>query len=207
VNEVPPAEDRIVGVRAYSTPAVDSESDTASPDDAPPRPQALGPSAWVLTTYCVTTVDAARQLRFGAYQLYQSNTLRESGLIHDPMSLSDAERSTLFHYAASHDIDEVRTVREFVEEIFFPYLYDLQGICVGIGLPFLLSRLAVSHGETRGKGHDGGFSLELSSTEWWPRVRVKYLSSGAARISFTTPGKSDPSVPAKRGFFLDVRTL
>jgi hypothetical protein len=44
----------------------------------------------------------------------------------------------------------VRTVEGFVDEVFFVYAYDLRGTCVGLNLPFDLSRLAIGHGSAEG---------------------------------------------------------
>jgi hypothetical protein len=201
-------ERRPMAVRAYAT--------TTQPlpklrqDNTPP----LGWSEWSLTFDPETTTDAAQQLRFGVYQVRKAGTLHEQGLFYDPLTLTDAERSTLYGFAAEHAL-EVFTVAEFIEDVFFYYVYDLRGLCIGFNLPFDLSRLAIDHASARGFMR-GGFSFRLSADKYRPRVQVKHLTSRSAFIRFTIPGKQHTGrgmrkrrlkVPARRGSFVDVRTM
>ncbi len=149
---------------------------------SPPRrkmEQPPPPSAWALVFDIETTIDAAQQLRFGAYQVRQGDDLREAGLFYDPLCLDDAERSTLYGYASDHGFT-VRTVEEFIEEVFLPYLFDLRGTCIGLNLPFDLARLAIHHAPARGRTMHGGFSFRLSEDKRRPRIQVKHLTGRAA---------------------------
>ncbi len=202
-------EPRPIAVRAYADP----------PQRRPKAPgagvsQPLGPSDWKLVFDTETTTDAAQQLRFGTYQVRKASVLWEAGLFYNPLSLDESEQAVLFAYAEDHDL-EVRTVDGFVKEVFFPYVYELRGQCVGFNLPFDLSRIAIDHSSARGKLH-GGFSLQLSPDKRRPRVQVKHLSNRSALIQFTVPPrqksprgmrKRGQKVPARRGHFVDVRTL
>jgi transcriptional regulator with XRE-family HTH domain len=202
-------EPRPIAVRAYADP----------PQRRPKAPgagvsQPLGASDWKLIFDTETTTDAAQQLRFGAYQVRKSGVLWEAGLFYDPLSLGESEQAVLFAYAEGHDL-KVRVVDGFVKEVFFPYVYELRGQCVGFNLPFDLSRIAIGHSSARVKMR-GGFSLQLSPDRRRPRVQVKHLSNRSALIRFTVPPrqtttrgmrKRGQKVPARRGHFVDVRTL
>ena len=175
--------------------------------------QPIGPSDRVLIFDIETTTNALQQPKFGAYQARKSGKLREAGFIYDP-SLDDSELATLRAYADAHDL-EVLTVKDFVEGVFFPYAYELGAYCVGFNLPFDLSRIAIDHNSARGSMR-GGFSLELSKHKWRPRIQIKHLNNRSALIRFTVPHgqrtsrtrrKRGRKVPARRGHFVDVRTL
>ncbi len=206
---IPSPEPRPIAVRAYAEPTGGIQSPPRRDGTEPPPP-----SGWALVFDTETTADAAQQLRIGAYQVRQAGELREAGLFYDPLCLADAERSTLYGYASDHGF-AVRTVEEFVEEVFFPYAYDLGGLCVGLNLPFDLARLAIHHAPARGSMR-GGFSFRLSEDDRRPRVQVKHLTGRAALIQFAKPrGQDTPRgmrrrglrVPAQRGHVADVRTL
>ncbi len=198
-----------IAVRAYAEP----------PQRKPKAPSAvirqpLRPSDWTLTFDTETTTDAAQQLRFGVYQVRKSSKFWEAGIFYDPLSLEASEQTMLFAYAKDHNL-KVHTAEEFVKEVFFPYVYDLRGQCIGFNLPFDLSRIAIGHTSARRKMR-GGFSLKLIEDKYRPRAQVKHLSNRSALIRFTVPAKQISSrgmrrrglkTPAKRGHFVDVRTL
>ncbi len=198
-----------IAVRAYAEPP---QRKTKAPGASVRRP--LGPSDWTLTFDTETTTDAAQQLRFGVYQVRKSGEFWEAGIFYDPLSLDTSEQAMLLSYAKDHDL-KIHTAEEFAEEVFFPYVYDLRGQCIGFNLPFDLSRIAIGHTSARGKMR-GGFSLKLIEDKYRPKVQVKHLSNRSALIRFTVPAKQmssrgmrrrDQKTPAKRGHFVDVRTL
>jgi hypothetical protein len=176
-----------------------------------------GSSEWALIFDTETTTDATQRLRFGAYQVRKSGELWEAGYFYDACesrSLSDQELATLRAHAEVHGF-VVRTVEGFVDEVFFVYAYDLRGTCVGLNLPFDLSRLAIGHGSAKGSMW-GGFSFQLSTDTRRPRVRIKHLNNRTSLINFTAPAKQftprgmrkgERKVPTRRGYFVDVRTL
>ena len=128
----------------------------------------LRPSEWTLVFDTETTIDSAQQLRFGAYQVRKAGELYETGLFYDPESLNAAEVATLEAYAADRGL-AVHTREGFVEGVFFLYAYDLRGTCVGLNLPFDLSRISIGHGSAKGSMR-GGFSFVLSEEKYRPRV-------------------------------------
>jgi len=196
-------------VRAYAQPP-QKRSGTANTRKRPNQDS----SEWALIYDTETATDAAQRLRFGAYQVRKSGKLREAGFFYGPQSLSDQELATLLAYADAHGI-KVRTVEEFVEEVFFLYAYELRGICVGFNLPFDLSRIALDYASAR-KDMRGGFSLLLSEDKRRPRVQVKHLNNRSALIRFTAPARQKTvrgmrnrglKVRIGRGHFVDGRTL
>ncbi len=215
----PEAEARTISVRSYGRAAA-----------APRLPRvgtrlALGASAWTLTFDTETTVDAAQQLRVGGYQVREDGELREAGVFYDPESLSDSERSILHSFANTNALD-ILTRSEFVDSIFFRYLHELNGTCVGFNLPFDISRIAIGHGTAVGSDTNplrktalrGGFTFRLSDSPRWAKVRVqvRHLNAREALIRFTgSPGQLTPRsmrkkkrrVPTVRGFFVDAHTL
>lgn len=175
-----------------------------------------GPSRGVLVFDTETTVDAAQQLRLGAYQLRWAGRLVEQGLFYDPASLAASEQDLARDYTASHGL-KLMPVEQFVEQIFFGKAYATRSLIVGFNLPFDLSRLAIGHDSVRGKAMHGGFSLKLSQDRHWPRVQVRHLNKHVSLLRFTTPKsqprtrserrRDAPKPPPRRGYFCDLRSL
>ncbi|PLS86324.1 MAG: hypothetical protein CYG60_07830, partial [Actinobacteria bacterium] len=209
MRTIPDYEPLPVAVRAYAEPPRKRRSNKGTP-----KQNDLGPSEWALIFDTETTTDSAQQLRLGTYQVRRAGELSEAGLFYDPQSLDPTELETLEAHASNRGL-VMRTLEGFVDEVFFVYAYELRGTCVGLNLPFDLSRIAIGHGLARERMR-GGFSLQLSRDERRPRVRVKHLNSRTSLIDFTAPRRqSTPRgmrnrgqrVPPRRGHFVDVRTL
>jgi len=205
---LPQAEALTIAVRGYvhQPPKPQSTHGRKSPDQ---------PSEWTLVFDTETTIDVSQQLRVGVYQVYQSDDLYAAGLISDPDSLTDSDRTLIKEYADEMGL-QVKTAAEFVEDIFFGIGYDLRASIIGFNLPFDLSRLAIDHCAARGRSFRGGFSFQLSANKKRPRVQVKHLSSRAALIQFTAPPKQRSGrgmrrrkfkVGVNRGFFIDVKSI
>ena len=178
------------------------------------RRKQRGPSEWTLVFDTETTTDASQQLRFGAFQLRKGETRHSAGLFYDASVLSLTEQQLVKKYATENDLS-CTTVSEFVDDVFFGQAYELRANIVGFNLPFDISRLAVRHGFARGK-MKGGFSFQLSSDPWKPRVQIKHLSSRMALIQFaSTKQRRDNrrmrrdkrEAPAVRGSFIDLKTI
>src|SRR5262245_46493410 len=213
---MPPAPEPMpIAVRAYAQPVEPPAKPTRPVRQAKRAgPQPLPPSDEVLLFDAETLTDPSLQLRVSPYQLRHIGVLVEQGFFYDPLTLSDAERPTLYAYAAEHG-REVRTVGEWVEEVFFPALLDRGALCVGFNLPFDLSRLAIGHDSARGDMR-GGFSFQLSQDRRRPRLQIRHLNSHTALIRFTAPPrqptprgmrKQGLRAPTVRGHFVDVKTL
>jgi hypothetical protein len=204
-------EPRSIAVRAFVTP---KHGNSASSPNVPHQ-SSPGPSEWSLVFDTETTSNALQQLRFGVYQVRRGDGLHEEGLFYDPHTLTDSERSTLYRFAASRGL-AVHLLADFIDKVFLFYLYDLRGTCIGLNLPWDLSRLAIDHAPARGRTMHGGFSFQLSPVTRRPRIQVKHLTGRAAIIQFTVPGEQRTPrgmrrrrlrVPPWRGAFVDVRTL
>lgn len=174
-----------------------------------------GPSEWTLIFDTETTIDAAQKLRFGVYQVRKGQELFEAGYFVNSDALSKRELTTIHSHAKSTNY-RVLTVAEFVESVFFGIGYELRATIVGFNLPFDISRLAIGHGNSRGKSMKGGFSFQLSPHKWRPRVQIRHLSSTIALIRFTTRAGQIAGRGMRRrkfkplprpGYFVDTHTL
>lgn len=174
----------------------------------------IEPSQFALIFDTETTIDAAQQLRAGAYQFREHGQLREEGLFYDPLSLSAQEVLTLRSYARNNDL-VLRTVADFIDTVFFGLAYQRNALIIGFNLPFDISRIAIDHDSAR-RSMRGGFTFKLSDDPRWPRVQVKHLSRTAALIRFAgvegqrtkrSARKRRRKTPVRRGFFCDVRSL
>jgi DNA polymerase III epsilon subunit-like protein len=206
-SAVPVSEPRRIAIRTYTVARQQQRRREAAQST-------LSPSAWCLIFDTETTIDAAQQLRIGSYQVREAGELVEAGFFYDPDSLSDAERSTLYAYAARHSLD-VRTVGEFVEGLFYPVLWERHGTLIGFNLAFDIARLAIYHSAARFSMR-GGFSFMLAPDLRLPRVQVRHLNSRTALYRFAMPDqqntprsrrKRGQPVPHWAGAFIDVRTI
>jgi len=189
VSTIPPAEPLPVAVRAYAPP--------------PSRRRGpLPPSAYTVTFDCETDNDTAQGLRFGAYQVREAGELIRAGLFYR-QGIPEADLGVLRDFAPAHEL-ELLTLAEFVEDVFFHYLADLGGTCVGFNLPFDISRIAVGHVPGKNSGR-GGFSFELTDDTRRDRVRVVHRSSTASRIDLVP--RRQRRMSDHPGHFVDVRSL
>jgi hypothetical protein len=173
---------------------------------APPparRREPLPPSEYALIFDCETTGDTAQALRFGALQVRQHGQLLRCGLFYEPEVMPAGEAELLGRYAERHEL-ELLTRDEFVDGVFFVYVADLGGLCIGFNLPFDISRIAINHVRPRGRNRNG-FSFELSRDEKRDRVRVVHRSSTSARIDLAPRHQRRSS--DHPGHFVDVRTV
>ncbi len=207
---IPEPEEREVAVRAFAVPRKRPVRGRR------PRRQVaeLPPSEWALVLDTETTTDPAQRLRFGAYQVRRSGELLEEGLFVDREALDAEELALVERYAAKEKL-RVLTVEAFVDEVFYPLIWERGAVCVGFNLPFDLSRLARAHAPAKGAMR-GGFSFTLSPDPKRPRVQVKHLNSREALVRFRVEAEQrtkrslrgrGAAVPPRRGHFVDVRTL
>jgi hypothetical protein len=189
VTTIPRSEPLPVAVRAYAPPPSR-------------RRELLPPSEYTVTWDCETDSDTAQELRFGAYQVRESGRLIRTGLFYRP-GIPEHDLAVLCEYAAAHGL-ELLTLAEFVEDVFFHYLSDLGGTCVGFNLPFDISKIAIGHVPGKNTGR-GGFSFELTEDDKRDRVRVVHRSSTAARIELVP--RHQRRMSDHPGHFVDVRSL
>jgi hypothetical protein len=162
-----------------------------------------------------TRTDLTQRLIFGRFRVYEhlrtKYVLVREGLILDE-ALTQAEAKVIQQHAADGGLPTY-TRESFIREVFLPEIHGLGTLCVGLNLPFDLSRLAARWAASRKRGWKDGFTLPLLNTKREPPVRVKALDS---KRSFIELGS--PFIPGKitargrrptpfRGRFLDLRTL
>ena len=159
-----------------------------------------------------TTIDQYQNLMFGSFQIYEKSRFVYDGIFYGEI-LYDEQVGILRSYAEKKDIP-LFTRLEFVDQVFYPEVYDNHVMCVGFNLPFDLSRLAEHVGKAKGR-NKGGFSLQLSVNRIKPWIVIKHSDSTKSFISFNN-AKNDEignnrhrrgRTNKYRGRFLDLRTL
>lgn len=97
--------------------------------------------------------------------------------------------------------------REFVETVFFPYVFRARAKCIGFGLPYIISRLAIDVTESR--RYQNGFSFTLSKRKKFPHIVIKSIDSKSQFIEFnkTFRKKNAKKIVYYRGGFVDCKTL
>ena len=200
-----------ISLRAYAVPDLSAKAQTKR---SYPKSSAVAASDYTLVFDCETTADHAQSLRFGTYQAWQANVLKECGIFYAPDNVHDAELALLRTFADIQNL-KLLTRGEFVDDIFYGFAYRLRARIVGFNLPFDISRIAIRHNSARGKMR-GGFTFKLSDDKRWPNVQIKHLSSRAAFIQFAAPFKNRTNrsqrqkgntEPVRRGHFIDCKTL
>ncbi|MEM3573574.1 MAG: hypothetical protein QXJ62_05025 [Nitrososphaeria archaeon] len=154
-----------------------------------------------------TTTDQYQNLTFGSCLIktkISSGFKVEWYLFYG--NISDSDKATIEDYGKEHNIN-VMSVREFVENVFYPYAYKMRAEIIGFNLPFDLSRLAIDYGISR-KTKDA-FSFKLSEDVRNPRIRIQSIDQKRSFISFLKPlrKKSDKKYNYYSGFFVDLKTL
>jgi hypothetical protein len=122
---------------------------------------------------------------FGSYVIYNNSLKVDHGIFYDPQLVSQKELQIL-----KKKSNKVIPIKDFVEEIFLPEVYDAQTLCVGFNLPFDLSRLAIEFGYGR-KSNRGSFSFKLTENKKYPRLVIKHIDSTKSFIRFGTSGLRD----------------
>jgi len=120
--------------------------------------------------------------------------------------LKELQINLIKQYGKDHNIT-VLPVREFVDNVFYPYAFRMRCEVIGFNLPFDLSRLAIDYGIARNT--EDSFSLKLSEDKRNPRIRIQSIDQKRSFISFTTPlrKKRDKKYKAYRGYFIDLKTF
>lgn len=177
------------------------------------RKRQAGPSKFTLVFDVETTTDPSQGLRFGGFQFREGDAIHTAGIFYEPDAVTLAEQDQIQAFAKKRGL-ECMTAAAFVDDIFYGMAFELRARIVGLNLPFDLSRLAKKHGPARGT-MKGGYSMQLSTDPWKPRVQIKHLSSRAAFIQFAGQKKRidnrrsrKANLPAvRRGAFVDLKTI
>lgn len=129
-----------------------------------------------------TTVDQLQNMTLGSARIYERDKLEYECLFHSE-TIKPKELAILKEYAIKNNLP-LLSVREFVDNVFLPEIYDLHTPCIGFNLPFDLSRIAIGWGNAR-KWNEGGFSLKLSDNPKYPHLVIKHIDSKISFIHFT----------------------
>ena len=160
------------------------------------------PGLRVLVMDTETTTDPLQNLLFGSFQLYQGDALQIEGLFYGE-DLPKEQLAVLEAVAEECNLP-LYPVREFLDRIFYPQVYELGTRLVGFNLPFDLSRLAIQ--AYPGRKQWDSFRFKLSRNLNWPDVQIQSVNSKMAFIQFVPPWKAGRAklIP---GDFVDLRTL
>lgn len=214
-DPIPVAEHLPILLRAFAEPATSGQK---QPRRRKANGNHLHASEWSLVFDCETTTDPGQALRFGFCRVYRNEELRKHICFYRPDGVSKSELALIKKCATTHEF-EVMPTAEFIDKVFYKYGYHLRAMIVGFNLPFDLSRLAIGHSAARPTKRDqsmyGGFSLKLSPLANCPPIQFKHQSRYVSLLRFAgynpQPARSQRKrgerVPAKRGYFLDLRTL
>ncbi|MGP6220500.1 hypothetical protein [Caldiplasma sukawensis] len=154
-----------------------------------------------------TTIDQYQNLTFGSCLIQKkiSTGIKEEWYLFYGNILED-KIQILLDYGKKHNID-VMSVREFVDNVFYPYAYKMRCEVIAFNLPFDISRLAINYGTARKS--DDAFSFKLSEDQRNPRIRIQSIDQKRSFITFTKPlrKKSDKKYGSYRGYFVDLKTF
>ncbi|MEL4305256.1 DNA polymerase [Methanococcoides cohabitans] len=150
-----------------------------------------------------TTIDRYQNLKIGYFQVYQEDFYQQEGVFYDPSMLNEKESRCIVDYASKHNI-ELYTLKEFVEDVFYPEVYKLRSLCIGYNLAFDISRLAHACNPSR-KWSKGGFTFTLSKKKANPQIIIRKMGD-ANTFKFTTT-KENRKNDYFPGDFLDVQRL
>jgi len=161
-----------------------------------------------------TTTDPNQNLKIGFFRIYQDGCLQHEGLFYDPLMLDEEERASLEAYVEIPFI-ETYTHAEFIEEVFYPEVYELRTLCIGFNLAFDISRIALKAGKSRGRNR-GGFTFTLSKDRFKPPIVIKQLGAAYSFKFQSTQRREETQKRFKTknrrrlyfpGYFLDVQRL
>jgi hypothetical protein len=171
--------------------------------ERPWRPQRYGER--VLIFDVETSADHAQRLLFAFFRLYERDRLVREGII-AAEALRHEEKAVIAEYAARHRLP-IYSPELFIEQVFFPEVYDLGTLCVGFNLPFDLPRVATSAGCGRGANRRK-FRIRLSRRVAIHDLHIESASGHAAFIGFVPKRRVYARErPFFKGRFLDLSTL
>ena len=122
-----------------------------------------------------TTTDKYQNLKIGYFQIYHDGYIQHDGLFYDPSMLDREEMTTLVSYAETNCI-ALYSLPEFIDDVFYPEIYEFHTLCIGYNLPFDISRIAMKAGKSRGRNR-GGFTFTLSEDRFKPPIVIKQLGA------------------------------
>jgi hypothetical protein len=172
--------------------------------------QSRGPDI-VVVLDSETRTDSYQSPIFGSCGAWFAGRLQWLIILHS-LDLKPAEREVIRNYARNLKVHNVRVkllpVNRFIDEVFYPLVYDTRALLVGFNLPFDLSRLAIRWGVCRRRWR-GGFSFTLPEDPFKPRIRIRSLGLKRSLIEFTRLALQHQQQQHEhyRGRFLDLHTF
>jgi len=151
-----------------------------------------------------TTTDEKQTLMFGSYGVWVYGKKIEFGIFYNP-DLPRNDIDIITKFGLGHKIPTMPLTR-FID-IFYHYIFESKGTCVGFNLPFDISRIARSCRYSR-RQNKGGFTFVLDEYKRWPEITILSRNSKQAFIEFRRPARNR-NVKRKyyKGQFVDLRTL
>jgi hypothetical protein len=157
-----------------------------------------------------TTNDTFLNFKFGSFGIWVAGRLHRFIIFYsDNLLGSEVQVLRAFGGKQIESVRrEVMPLSRFVDEVFYPVVYDGHARLAGFNLPFDLSRLATHYGFGR-RNWKGGFTFTLSKNNFRPPIHVRSLDSTKAFIEFARPPKRNRrhSRSPYKGRFVDLRTL
>ena len=141
--------------------------------------------------------DETQSLTFGSFGIWVAGKLHRLIIFHSK-NLTKQELTVLSKYVKRRAVGgigaELMPLECFIEEIFYPCVYDIRSLLIAFNLPFDLSRLSVRYGVGRNRWK-GGFTFTLSKNRFRTPIRIKSLDSTKAFIEFARPTKRNQRHP------------
>ena len=150
-----------------------------------------------------TTTDRYQNFRIGYFQIYQDGVIQHDGLFYDPSILNEKEINTLEAYSRKNNIS-LYLLDEFIDNVFYPEVFELKTLCNGYNLAFDISRIAKRSGDSR-ETNKGGFTFTLSTDPFKPPIIIRKLGDSKT-FKFTTT-KQNKGESYFLGYFLDTQRL
>jgi hypothetical protein len=187
-----------IAIRAYTRKPHQKCEGKTNPHKEPPLRHER-----VLVFDTETTTDQYQNLKFGSFRIYQSGLLQHEGIFYNPELVDENEREILESYATRENVPLYK-LDEFIDEVFYPEIFQLKTLCIGFNLAFDISRLACKAAKARGRNL-GGFTFTLSEGRVNPPITIKRIGNVQTfRISSTISNTGKDFFP---GYFLDVQTI
>lgn len=170
-----------------------------------PKPQPKPSESIVLAFDTETGTDQYQNMIFGSCGIWINGELSKFFVFYnDNLSKNDI---TLLEKSCQDFCCKVISNSEFINTIFYPYVFYSRAKCIGFNLPFDISR--ISKDFTKSRKFHNGFSFILSNNPKNPRIVIKSLDSKSSFIEFTKPlrKQSESNYTHFKGYFVDLKSF
>jgi hypothetical protein len=152
-----------------------------------------------------TKYDESKDLIFGSCGVWVNKKLDKFYIFYND-NLRKSQINKIKKICSKYNVVVIPRSK-FVDDVFYPNVFQSRAKCIGFNLPFDISRLATYF--TNSRKHHNGFSFTLSQNKKNPNIVIKSLNSKSQFIEFTKPlrKKSEKKRPIYRGCFIDCKTL